>query len=206
MNDFAGSATQLVAEVDCTAEGEELCSANGVEGFPALKVSFCCLRNFCHLQQCISQPSCTTKYGDPADLQSYQGSREYAYLKEFADANLKPLCSVDNIDLCEPEKKELIEKYLKMSEEELVALVESEETKINDLQADFEEEIEKLQEKYEGFQDEMDAAVNEVKNSGLSMMKAIMKTKTAPLKGELQIKIYHSFWNLEYEQFDYFVR
>lgn len=72
-----------------------------------------------------------------------------------------------------------------MSEEELVALVESEETKINDLQADFEEEIEKLQEKYEGFQDEMDAAVNEVKNSGLSMMKAIMKTKTAPLKGEL---------------------
>jgi predicted nucleic acid-binding Zn-ribbon protein len=106
-------------------------------------------------------------------------------LKEFADANLKPLCSVDNIDLCEPEKKELIEKYLKMSEEELVALVESEETKINDLQADFEEEIEKLQEKYEGFQDEMDAAVNEVKNSGLSMMKAIMKTKTAPLKGEL---------------------
>jgi predicted nucleic acid-binding Zn-ribbon protein len=72
-----------------------------------------------------------------------------------------------------------------MSEEELVALVESEETKINDLQADFEEEIEKLQEKYEGFQDEMDAAVNEVKNSGLSIMKAIMKTKTAPLKGEL---------------------
>jgi len=161
MNDFAGSATQLVAEVDCTAEGEELCSANGVEGFPSLK------------------------YGDPSDLQSYQGSREYAHLKEFADANLKPLCSVDNIDLCEPEKKELIEKYLKMSEEELVALVESEETKINDLQADFEEEIEKLQEKYEGFQDEMDAAVNEVKNSGLSIMKAIMKTKTAPLKGEL---------------------
>jgi hypothetical protein len=39
MNDFAGSATQLVAEVDCTAAGEELCTQNGVEGFPTIKVS-----------------------------------------------------------------------------------------------------------------------------------------------------------------------
>jgi hypothetical protein len=45
MNDFAGSATQLVAEVDCTAEGnEDLCTENGVEGFPTLKVSFYCYK------------------------------------------------------------------------------------------------------------------------------------------------------------------
>lgn len=38
MSDFAGSTTQLVAEVDCTAEGEALCEENGVQGFPTLKV------------------------------------------------------------------------------------------------------------------------------------------------------------------------
>jgi len=44
MSDFANSSTQLVAEVDCTAAGEELCTMNDVQGFPTLKVSSLLLR------------------------------------------------------------------------------------------------------------------------------------------------------------------
>ena len=63
--DFADSPTQLVADVDCTAEGEALCNDNGVQGFPTLK------------------------WGDPSDLQEYNGGRSYDDLKLFADENLK---------------------------------------------------------------------------------------------------------------------
>ena len=78
---FAGSATQLVADVDCTTEGKPLCDANGVRGYP------------------------TIKWGDPADLQDYQGGRDYVALEKFATENLKPVCSPKNIDLCDDDKK-----------------------------------------------------------------------------------------------------
>jgi thiol-disulfide isomerase/thioredoxin len=63
--DFEGSATQMVADVDCTAEGEPLCQEFGIQGFPTLK------------------------WGDPSDLQDYNGGRSYEDLKQFADMNLK---------------------------------------------------------------------------------------------------------------------
>lgn len=63
--DFADSPDKLVADVDCTAEGEPLCDQLGVHGFPTLK------------------------WGDPLDLQDYNGGREYDDLKKFADENLK---------------------------------------------------------------------------------------------------------------------
>jgi hypothetical protein len=59
------SATGIVADVDCTAEdSKQLCEANGVEGYPTLK------------------------YGDPVDLQTYEGGRTYKELMKFAKANL----------------------------------------------------------------------------------------------------------------------
>jgi len=112
-------------------------------------------------------------------LQDYNGPREYADLKAFADENLKPLCSVDNLDLCEGEKKELIEKYLKMSEEELEKLVQTEEERIEELNKNFEAELEKLQEAYQQLLSEMDETTNAVKKGGLSMMKSVLKSKEA---------------------------
>ena len=53
MDAFAGSETQLVGDVDCTAAGKPLCDSVGVRGYP------------------------TIKWGDPADLQDYNGGRDY---------------------------------------------------------------------------------------------------------------------------------
>ena len=44
----------------------------------------------------------------------YNGGRSYDDLKAFADENLKPLCSVANIDLCDNDKKAEIKKYQSM--------------------------------------------------------------------------------------------
>merc|ERR550532_1814877 len=95
MEDFQDSPTALVADVDCTAGGEKLCETHGVEGYP------------------------TIKYGDPADLQSYEGEREYEDLKKFAEENLGPQCGPANLDLCSDAVKAKIEKAMTMSLEKL---------------------------------------------------------------------------------------
>jgi len=95
MEDFKGSATSLVADVDCTADGKELCEKHDVRGYP------------------------TIKYGDPAELKDFNGGRTYEDLKKFADENLGPSCGPSNLDLCPEADKKKLEVYMKMSEGKL---------------------------------------------------------------------------------------
>ena len=153
ITDFAGSSTQLVADVDCTAEGKALCDANGVRGYP------------------------TIKWGDPADLQDYQGGRSYDDLKKFADENLKPMCSPKNIDLCDDEKKADIQKFQAMSDADLAAAIATEEKKLEDAEAEFKTEVQKLQDRYSALSTEKDEKIEAVKNSGLGLMKSVQAAK-----------------------------
>jgi len=91
MADFAGSSTSLVADVDCTADGKELCSKMDVRGYP------------------------TIKHGDPTDLKDFNGARTYEDLKKFADENLGPSCGPQNLDLCPEGEKAKLETFMKMS-------------------------------------------------------------------------------------------
>jgi thiol-disulfide isomerase/thioredoxin len=148
--EWDGHAVGLVAEVDCTTEGKPLCDANGVKGFPSLK------------------------YGDPAGLDDYQGSRAYDDLAKFAKENLKPVCSVANIDLCDDEKKKQIETYQKLSVDELNAAIKAEEEKLTKAEDDFKEAVAKLQAEYQKLSEEKDATVASVKSSGLGVMKSVL--------------------------------
>mmetsp|Transcript_5544 Transcript_5544/g.16429 ORF Transcript_5544/g.16429 Transcript_5544/m.16429 type:complete len:186 (-) Transcript_5544:26-583(-) len=91
MDEFSGSPTSLVADVDCTAGGKSLCEKHGVKSFPTLK------------------------YGDPTELKDYQGVRAFNDLKQFADDNLGPTCSPTSLDLCPDDKRRKLEGFLKMS-------------------------------------------------------------------------------------------
>ena len=149
-NEWSGHEVGLVAEVDCTAEGRPLCDQNGVKGFPTLK------------------------YGDPAALDDYQGGRSYNDLAKFATENLKPNCSPSNIDLCDDEKKAQIEKYSSMPVSELNDLIAAEEKKLADAEAFFKSEVEKLQNQYQTLVTEKDTTINNVKQSGLGLMKSVL--------------------------------
>ena len=63
----------LIAEVDCTDNdkggGKILCNYFGIESFPTLK------------------------YGDPNDLNLYDGKRSLQELSNFAEEQLVPICS-----------------------------------------------------------------------------------------------------------------
>jgi len=91
MEDFKGSSTSLVADVDCTAEGKELCSTHGVRGYP------------------------TIKHGEVGDLKDYNGGRTYEDLKKFADENLGPTCGPATLDLCPEADRTRLENFMKMS-------------------------------------------------------------------------------------------
>lgn len=163
METFKGHATALVADVDCTAAGKELCDANGVKGYP------------------------TIKYGDPSDLQDYSGARDLDALKKFADENLKPSCSPKNIELCNDDKKATIEKYSKMPMDDLEALIEGEEKKMADAEKTFTDEVSKLQAAYEKLTQEKDDTIAAVKASGLGLMKSVkaFRAKSASGSDEL---------------------
>merc|ERR1712194_907737 len=115
---------QLMADADCTADGKPICDSNGVKGFPTLK------------------------YGDPSDLQDYQGARVYDAMKKFAD-ELKPTCSPTNIDLCDDEKKKEIDELMALDDEALEAKISEEEKKIEAAEAVFKAGVEELQATYQ---------------------------------------------------------
>jgi uncharacterized coiled-coil protein SlyX len=161
MEEFKDSPTQLVADVDCTADGKPLCDANGVRGYPTLK------------------------WGDPTDLQDYQGGRDYDTLKKFAEENLKPICSPANIDLCDDDKKKEIEKYQAMADEELAKMITEKEEEMKKAETDFKELVDGLQAQYKEAMEAKDATLESIKNSGLGLMKAVKAAKGTDKKDEL---------------------
>jgi len=149
MAEFKDSKTALVGDVDCTAAGKDLCSDVGVRGYP------------------------TIKHGDPNNLEDYKGGRDFASLKKFAEENLGPTCGPANLDLCNDENKALIEKFSKMSESDLASAIKEKTDAAEKLETDFKTFTEGLQKSYTEASEKKDKDVEELKNSGLGLMKAV---------------------------------
>lgn len=153
IGEFEGSDIALVADVDCTANGKSLCDSVGVKGYPTLK------------------------WGDPSNLEDYEGGRDYSSLLKFAKENLKPVCSPSNIDLCDDEKKAEIERIQAMSDEDLASAIGKGEEKLEEAEATFKKEVEKLQDQYQKLMKAKDDAQAAVKASGLGLMKSVQASK-----------------------------
>jgi len=100
MGDFKDSPTALVGDVDCTAEGKDLCEKFEVGGYP------------------------TIKWGDPGDMKDYNGGRSYADFKKFADESLGPTCGPgEDIELCDAPTRKKVETFTAMSTDALEAKI-----------------------------------------------------------------------------------
>jgi hypothetical protein len=157
MKAFADHDTTLVADVDCTTEGKALCDQAGVRGYP------------------------TIKHGDPSNLEDYKGGRDYAAMEKFAKG-LKPVCSPAKIELCEPEMKAKIEEFQKMSPADLDAAIKVKDDESAAAEQFFKDEVDKLQKNYQKLQEDKEATVTAVKDSGLGLMKSV---KASAGKAEL---------------------
>merc|ERR1711904_51391 len=116
-------------------------------------------------------------------LEDYEGGRDYSDLESFAEENLKPLCSPNNIELCDADKKKQIEGYMKMDASALDAEIEKKEAEAKEAEETFDAEVQKLQTKYEELEKEKTEKQAAVKAAGLSLMKAVKASKGA--KSEL---------------------
>jgi len=143
----------VVGEVDCVGKGKDLCDQNQVQGYPTLK------------------------YGDPDNLELYEGGRDAKTLNDFAD-NLGPYCSATNMDECDEESKAKIEKFLDIPEAELSNMADEGDSKIKDANEKFEAALEGIQQTYEKMEKENIESKRKLKTSGLHIMKAVLKWKT----------------------------
>jgi hypothetical protein len=157
MKAFKDDDARGVFDVDCTTAGKPLCDQAGVRGYP------------------------TIKYGDPNSLEDYKGGRDYAALEKFAKG-LKPVCSPAKMDLCEPEMKEKILELQKLSAADLDTQIKEKEAEIEKAEKFFTDEVDKLQKNYQKLQEDKEATVTAVKDSGLGLMKSV---KAAAGKAEL---------------------
>ncbi|KAL3938260.1 MAG: hypothetical protein SGARI_001809, partial [Bacillariaceae sp.] len=104
-------------------------------------------------------------------------------LDDFAKANLVPVCSLESLDLCEPEMRQRLENFLKMDKEELKALMAEEETKMEMAEKEFQEFVDSLTEKYEGAEKDRRNAIDAVNNGELPAMRQVLAAREAD--GEL---------------------
>jgi hypothetical protein len=161
MDEYKGSSTAMIADVDCTAGGKDLCETHGIRGYPSIK------------------------WGDPGSLEDYEGGRSLDALQDFAKENLKPVCSPSNIDLCDDEKKKEIAALQALSADELDAKIKEKKKLIEDAEEAFNTGLKGLQEKYEQLQKDKDDGLKAVKESGLGLMQAVAAHAGAKPKEEL---------------------
>lgn len=114
----------LVGDVDCVGSGKPLCDKVGVQGFP------------------------TIKYGDPDNLEPYQGARDFDALKEFTNV-LKPPCDVRTLEHCSVEDKVLIDDLSTAPLEYIKNLLDLEKEERETIEKTFEESVKALQDEYQ---------------------------------------------------------
>jgi len=160
MAEYKDSQNVLIADVDCTAGGKSKCDEVGVRGYP------------------------TIKYGDPDDLQDYKGGRTLEDLQKHAQS-LGPSCGPGNLDLCDDAKKAEIAKLQAMPAADREALIKEKEDAMTKLEADFKAFVEGLQKQYQEESTKKDKAVEEVKSSGLGLLKSVHNFENKKSKTDL---------------------
>lgn len=154
--EFKANPNVAIIDVDCTKdESKSLCSKFGVKGYPTVKY-----------------------FTDSTDAMGadYKGGRTFEDLKKFADENLGPSCSPDNMELCDEEQTEAIKKYMAMDIEELKAELKKADDAVEAAETTFKEEVEKLQAKYQTLMTEKDAALEAASTPDLKYMRAVVNS------------------------------
>lgn len=148
-DEFSGSATVIIGDVDCTVE-KKLCSTYDVKGFPTIKYF---------------------ADGD-TDGTSYEGGRDFDALKEFASTSLGPSCSSDNKDLCSEEQLAEIVEIEALGKDEVESRIAAGTAAVAAAEETFEAALKELQANYERISKEKDDAVATAK-APLGMLKKV---------------------------------
>jgi len=130
-DEFAGSPTRGIFDVDCTEEqNKKLCEEKKVQGYPTLK------------------------WGDPKNLQDYEGGRGLEEMTKFVNENLGPVCDPKNLDLCDAKVRAMIEGFMALPKDELAKKAATIEKAIAGKEKDWKKRYKKFDSKYQEFFEE----------------------------------------------------
>jgi len=140
-SEYKDSKYVVIADVDCTAgENKNLCSENGVRGYPTIKYFM---------------------GGSPED---YKGGRTYSDLKSFVDENLSsPPCDNSNRDECNEEQLKLLDAALELSQEDRDAQIEEKVAAVKASEDGVQDLLQKLQKQYQDAMTESEELVKKLK-------------------------------------------
>jgi len=93
-DEYADSSSLIIADVDCTANGKDLCTKYDVKGYPTIKYFI---------------------DGD-TEGQDYKGGRDYDSMQKFVDENMAAQCDAKNPVDCSDKEKAYVEKMTAKSE------------------------------------------------------------------------------------------
>lgn len=168
--EFKTSKHAGVYDVDCTAEGKDLCEKIGVSGYP------------------------TIKYGDASSLENlkdYSGGRDFEALKKFAEENLGPVCGPKDLDACDEMERALVERFLGMHVAELDSEIGKLDKDFSARQKKFAKKKRKFDEKYKEFKDELKDHKSDLKaheKTGKKLEQNVKATKAEKDKFAKQTK------------------
>jgi len=149
----------FIGEVDCEERvNEELCEE--INEFPTLK--------FGEVDEII----------DLVELDVYDGGTDYKSLSDFAKENLKPSCSVSNIELCDDKNKNLINELQKMSVDDLHEVIDKVDENLDQVEIAIDDKFTALEKEYDELIDSLkDRILLVKKESYYKYMKEILALK-----------------------------
>mmetsp|Transcript_2184 Transcript_2184/g.3334 ORF Transcript_2184/g.3334 Transcript_2184/m.3334 type:complete len:229 (+) Transcript_2184:57-743(+) len=128
--DFKDHDVVLIGQVDCASE-TVFCEDFDIKLYP------------------------TFYFGDPSAPEVYDGERDYESMINFAEENLtQELCSVNNIDVCSPEQKKVIDEFKQKSPKELDDMADEIERQAKLDEDAFEKAVQELQDQYKNLVDD----------------------------------------------------
>lgn len=145
--------------IDCTKTAggqEEVCEYFGIEKFPTLM------------------------YGASAKLEAYEGGRTFQELSDFCNESLVPQCSPRNPDLCEASMKTSIERLMDLSIAELQTRAKEDEKRMVKLEEWFQSKLNDLQAQYEKMEKEKNSAIQSIRKNqegGLDLILSVLSVK-----------------------------
>lgn len=161
MAEYESHETILVADVDCINAGKDLCSQNGVKGFP------------------------TVKWGSAGALEDYKGGRDSSALKKFA-SELGPQCDVGTLENCSEDQTHLINELKENTIETLAEKVRLYNIEKNTIETTFKDQVAQLQKTYTELSNTKDTEL-ELLNTmvNIGMIKSVISHKQSNTQTEL---------------------
>lgn len=168
--------TTLISQVNCDVRGtKKLCNYNGVQGTPKLM------------------------YGQPQNLKLYKGNYEYSTLKTFVDKNLRPLCSPEFIEFCEPEEASAIQQFSTYDDQKLDEEIRAEEGEIAKINADFQTKVDEMERQHSEWTIERDSKIDAIKTGKLALLRAV-KAAGASTRKNIQYESQEEQLEKEYNE------